>query len=158
MTDPKNMQLMYEADSKLRSILNSTDPDIGSFKSVGGKLIMYHGWADSFISPRNSIAYYESVRALQGGEKPTQDFLRLFMAPAMGHCGGGNGPNAFDALTVLENWVEKGQAPSSIAASHAGADRKVDRTRPLCVYPEVELYKGSGDINDAANFSCGNPK
>jgi feruloyl esterase len=158
MTDPKNMQLMYDADARLRSVLNSTDPDIGSFKSAGGKMIIYHGWSDSFIAPRNSIAYYESVVALQGGEKPTQDFLRLFMAPAMGHCGGGDGPNTFDSLAALENWVEKGQAPASITASHAAKDGKVDRTRPLCAYPQVEQYKGSGDINDAATFSCGNPK
>jgi feruloyl esterase len=158
MTNPGNMQLMYDADAKLKSVLNSTDPDIGSFKGAGGKLIMYHGWSDAFIAPRNSIAYYESVEALQGGEKPTQDFLRLFMAPAMMHCGGGNGPNTFDALTALENWVEKGQAPASITASHSGADGRVDRTRPLCVYPQVEIYKGSSDINDAASFVCGNPK
>jgi feruloyl esterase len=158
MTDPKNMQLMYDADARFRPILNSTDPDINSFKRAGGKLILYHGWADSFIAPRNSIAYYESVMAFQGGEGPTQDFLRLFMVPAMMHCGGGNGPNTFDALAALENWVENGQAPVSITASHAGSDGKVDRMRPLCVYPEVELYKGSGDINDAASFACGNPK
>jgi feruloyl esterase len=158
MTDPRNMRLMYDADAKLRSILNSTDPDIGSFKRAGGKLIMYHGWSDSFIAPRNSVAYYESVAALQGGEGQTRDFLRLFMVPAMLHCGGGNGPNTFDALAALENWVEKGQAPESIMASHAGPDGKADLTRPLCVYPEVEMYKGSGDINDAASFACGNPK
>ena len=119
---------------------------------------MYHGWSDQNISPRNSIAYYESVVAFQGGEKPTQDFLRLFMAPGMGHCGGGDGPNRFDGLNALENWVEKGEAPSSIAATHAGADGKVDRSRPLCVYPQVETYKGSGDINNAASFYCGPPR
>jgi len=158
MTDPGNMRLMYDADAKLRPILNSTDPDISSFKRAGGKLVMYHGWSDSFISPRNSIAYYESVQALQGGEKPTQDFLRLFMAPGMMHCAGGNGPNIFDALGALENWVEKGQAPALIIASHPGPGGKTDRTRPLCVYPQVEIYKGTGDINDAASFVCGNPK
>ncbi len=157
MADPRNMQLMYDADRKLGPVLNSTDPDIGAFKRAGGKLIMYHGWADSFIAPRNSIAYYKSVEALQGGEKPTQDFLRLFMAPAMMHCGGGNGPNNFDALGALEGWVERGQAPGSITASHSSRG-KVDRTRPLCPYPQVEIYKGSGDINDAASFFCGAPK
>lgn len=158
MTMPENMQLMYDADAGLRPVLNSTDPDIGSFKRAGGKLIMYHGWADAFIAPRNSIAYYESVVALQGGEQSTKDFLRLFMAPGMMHCGGGNGPNTFDALSALENWVEEGLPPASIAASHAGPDGRADRTRPLCAYPQVELYKGTGDINDAASFTCGNPK
>jgi feruloyl esterase len=158
MTDPRNMQLMYDADARLRPVLNSTDPDISSFKRAGGKLILYHGWVDSFIAPRNSIAYYESVSALQGGEKPTKDFFRLFMAPGMMHCGGGYGPNTFDALTALENWIEKEQPPASITASHAGPDGRTDRTRPLCAYPQVELYKGTGDINDAASFTCGNPK
>lgn len=157
MTDPKNMQVMIDADTKLRAVLNSTDPDIASFKNAGGRMIMYHGWSDSFIAPRNSIAYYEGVVALQG-EKQTREFLRLFMAPAMGHCGGGNGPNTFDSLAALENWVENGQAPDSITASHAGADGKVDRTRPLCVYPQVEQYKGTGDINDGTNFFCVNPR
>jgi len=72
----------------------------------------------------------------------------------MGHCGGGDGPNTFDALTALENWVEKNQAPASIPATHAGRDGKGDRSRPLCAYPQVEVYNGAGDINDAANFRC----
>jgi feruloyl esterase len=158
MTDSGNMQLMYDADVKMRPVLNSTDPDISSFKRTGGKLILYHGWSDSFIAPRNSIAYYESVSTLQGGEKPANDFFRLFMVPGMMHCGGGNGPNTFDTLKALENWVEKGQPPDSIIASHAGQDGKTDRTRPLCAYPQVEVYKGTGDINDAASFTCGDPK
>jgi feruloyl esterase len=155
MTAPKNMQLMYDADAKLRPVLNSTDADISSF-SRAGKLIMYHGWSDQNISPRNSVSYFENVVALQGTIARTQTFMRLFMAPGMGHCGGGVGPNTFDTLTALENWVEKGQAPESIIASHSTGG-VVDRTRPLCPYPQVEKYDGSGDINDAANFVCANP-
>lgn len=156
-TDPKNMAVLYSADVRLAPILNSTDPDLGTFKSAGGKLIMYHGWNDQNISPRNSIAYYQSVVDVMGGEKPTQDFLRLFMLPGMGHCSGGAGPNTFDSLAALEQWVEKGTAPVQILASHLTAGQ-VDRTRPLCVYPQVETYKGSGSIDDAANFSCASPK
>ena len=129
-----------------------------AFKALGGKLVMHHGWADQNIAPRNSINYYNSVIADQGSEAKTQEFMRLFMVPGMNHCSGGAGPNTFNALAVLEQWVEKGTAPTQIAASKVGADGKTLFTRPLCVLPQVETYKGSGDINDAANFACGNPK
>jgi feruloyl esterase len=93
---------------------------------------------------------------VMGSKAETQDFLRLFMAPGMNHCGGGNGPNTFDTLTPLTRWVENGTAPTQIIASHSTAG-VVDRTRPLCPYPQVAKYKGSGSIADAANFTCANP-
>lgn len=157
-TDPKTFQLLYDADAKLRGVLNSTDPDIGSFKNAGGKFILYHGWQDQNISPINSVNYYEGLVAMQGGIANTQTFARLFMMPGVGHCGAGEGaaPATADLLAAISNWVEKGQAPTSIPAAHATAG-KTDLTRPLCAYPQVETYKGSGDINDAANFSCGDP-
>ena len=86
-----------------------------------------------------------------GGYDKTQDFFRLFMAPGMGHCSGGPGPNSFDALSALENWVEKGVAPDQLIASTKG---KIDRSRPLCPYPAVARYTGKGSIDDAANFAC----
>jgi feruloyl esterase len=157
--DPKSFQVLYDADAKLRGVLNSTDPDIGSFKSAGGKFILYHGWEDQNISPINSVNYYESVVAMQGSVTNTVSFARLFMSPGMGHCGGGEGaaPATADLLAAISNWVEKGQAPESIPASHSTAG-KVDLTRPLCVYPQVETYKGSGDNKDAASFTCALPK
>ena len=82
--------------------------------------------------------------------------VRLFMVPGMGHCGGGEGPNEFDGLTALERWVEKGKAPDQIVASHLTSGR-VDRTRPLCPFPQVAKYKGTGNIDDAANFECKAP-
>ena len=91
-----------------------------------------------------------------GGYDKTRDFFRLFMAPGMGHCAGGPGPNQFDALTALEQWVEKGVAPDTLIASHS-TDGKVDRTRPLCPYPQVARYKGTGSIDEAANFTCAAP-
>ena len=118
---------------------------------------MWHGWADQNIAPRNSINYYNNVVAYQGSEAKAQEFVRLFMIPGMGHCSGGAGPDQFNALAALEQWVEKGTAPTQIAASKVAAGKTVF-TRPLCVYPQVETYKGSGDINDAANFSCALPK
>jgi feruloyl esterase len=90
------------------------------------------------------------------GATNTLDWLRLFMAPGMGHCRGGQGPNTFDAVGALEDWVENGNAPDQIIASHA-TDGKVDRTRPLCPYPQVARYKGTGSMDDAANFVCQMP-
>jgi feruloyl esterase len=117
---------------------------------------MYHGWADPGIAPGNSINYYESVVRAMGGEQQTSDFFRLFMAPGMGHCQGGAGPNTFDALGALEQWREHNTAPEKIIATHA-TNGKVDTTRPLCPYPQAAIYKGTGDTKDAANFVCGNP-
>jgi len=141
------------ADKLDNGLINATDPDLKKFKSHGGKLIMYHGWADALIPSENSIDYYESVTKAMGGAERTTDFLRLFMAPGMGHCFGGDGPSSFDSLTALEQWVENGKAPEEIVASHL-TNGKPDRTRPLCVYPKVAKYKGAGSTDDAANFSC----
>ena len=91
-----------------------------------------------------------------GGAKNTADSMRLFMVPGMGHCGGGEGPNKFNVVAALENWVEKDSAPENMIASHSTAG-KVDRTRPLCAYPQVAKYQGSGSIDDAANFACKMP-
>ena len=82
--------------------------------------------------------------------------MRLYMAPGMGHCGGGEGPNTFDMLAALEQWREQGKAPAEIVASQL-ADGKVDRTRPLCPFPQIAQYKGSGSIDEAGNFVCRNP-
>jgi feruloyl esterase len=82
--------------------------------------------------------------------------VRLFMAPGMGHCRGGEGPDTFDKVGALERWVEQGKAPDQLTASH-GIDGAVDRTRPLCAYPQVARHKGTGSIDDAANFVCKAP-
>jgi len=135
---------------------NATDPNLKSFVSRGGKLLMYHGWADQSIAPTATIKYYDSVVSAMGGPQSTANWLRLFMLPGMNHCGGGEGPNAFDAIGTLEQWVEKGKAPDQILASHR-TNGKVDRTRPLCPYPQVAKFKGSGSVDDATNFTCKAP-
>ena len=153
----KDFQILYDADARYAPILDATDPDLTAFKALGGKLILWHGWADQNIAPQNSINYYNSVVTDQGTEAATQEFMRLFLAPGMGHCSGGLGPNTFDTLAPLAQWVEKGTAPAQIIASHL-TNGVADRTRPLCVYPQVATYKGSGSSDEAANFECAAPK
>ncbi len=136
-------------------VLSATNPDLRPFFARGGKLIQYHGWTDQQVMPQNSINYYKSVVAAVGQAKADESY-RLYMAPGMNHCGGGDGPNTFDMLGALDVWREDGNAPDSILASHATAGR-VDRTRPLCPYPQVAKYKGSGSTDDAAIFACVRP-
>jgi hypothetical protein len=133
--------------------LNAMSTDYNAFTSRGGKLIMYTGLADPVVSPFDTIAYYDEVATAMGGLTATQSFYRFFPVPGMGHCGGGTGPNAFDMLSALEAWVEKGTAPDAIPASHA-TNGMVDRARPLCAYPAVARYKGDGSIDEASNFVC----
>jgi hypothetical protein len=135
-------------------LLNATDPDLTAFQHHGGKILMYFGWADPQLNPMMGVEYYEKVAEKMGSS--TSDFFRLFMVPGMFHCGGGVGTSVFDAATPLVNWVESGKAPAQIAASRV-LEGKVVRTRPLCVYPQVARYKGSGSIDDAGNFSCVKP-
>jgi len=130
---------------------DAKDPDLSKFKKRGGRLIMTYGWADTILQPLMGVNYYEAAVARNGADTP--EFFRLFMVPGMAHCGGGVGPDRNDAVTAVINWVEKGQAPSTIVASKV-VNNQVVRTRPLCAYPQVARYSGSGSIDDAANFKC----
>jgi Tannase and feruloyl esterase len=162
------------ADEKQARNLNATDPNLKAFAKRGGKLIIYHGWNDPAISAYNTIDYYNSVVAAMGA-KDTNSFVRLFMVPGMQHCFGGPGPNVFgqggpatpadpqhSIYSALEQWVEKGTAPERIVATKSSSDmapaQGVKMTRPLCAFPKVAQYKGSGDSNDEANFVCGEPR
>jgi len=144
------------ANQKTGDILNAIDPDLSKFKAGGGKLVLYHGWSDQVIFPQGSINYQQSVAdklAPGKGTAGVQDFFRLFMVPGMTHCRGGTGTDQFDAQSAVEAWVEKGTAPTSMAARRV-ENGTVTRTRPLCPFPQVAKYDGSGDTNDAANFTC----
>lgn len=146
---------------------NADSPDLRAFAARGGKLIMYHGWSDAALPPLGAINYYEAVKAGLGKTR-SDSFLRLFMVPGMQHCGGGPGPNSFgqagehsdprhDVQEALEQWVEKGAAPDQIIATkYNGNDHTqgVQMTRPLCPFPQVARYQGTGGVNDAANFTC----
>ena len=134
--------------------LNAVSPDLAAFKARGGKLLQYHGWNDQLISAENSVNYYSSVLGRMGSKE--DDWYRLFMVPGMMHCGGGPGPNQFNAMGALERWRESGVAPDQITAHHVENNR-VTMTRPLCPYPQVATYKGTGSTNDDANFACKAP-
>jgi len=145
---------IVRADEVGGNTIDALDANLKPFIDRGGKLIQYHGWSDPQISPANSTQYY--TRALEASGPKTRDSYRLFMAPGMGHCAGGEGPNTFDMMPALEQWVELGKAPDQIPASHSTSG-KVDRTRPLCPYPQVATYKGAGSIDEAASFACKAP-
>ncbi|MBM3818356.1 MAG: tannase/feruloyl esterase family alpha/beta hydrolase [Acidimicrobiia bacterium] len=133
-------------------VLVASSTDLRPFTSRGGKLLIYHGWEDQNIPPRGSISYYEGVVKTMGRDA-TNAAVRLYMVPGMGHCGGGDGPNTFDMVGALDEWRDQGRAPAAIVASKS-ENGKVVRTRPLCPYPQVARYKGTGSIDSAENFSC----
>lgn len=153
------------ADKKTAGILNANDPDLSRFKAHGGKLILYHGWSDAAIAPTATVHYYQQIIAKMGTAQ-TNEFVRLFMVPGLQHCSGGTGPDRFgqdqvatgdpqhDIGSALEQWVQGGPPPSQIIAAKIGNDGKLIRTRPICAYPAVARYKGSGSTEAAENFTC----
>ena len=154
-----------EALDRALSGNNATEANLTSFKNRDGKLIIEHGWSDGTTSPLATVNYYRRVVSAMG-EKATGDFLRLYMVPGVHHCGGGPGPNgpapnSFGGpmTRALQHWVETGTAPGPIVATKyriEGDPRSgVARTRPLCSYPQVPVYKGTGSIDEASNFFCG---
>lgn len=162
-------EAVADADTKFAGVLNATNTNLKPFEAHGGKLIIYHGWDDAAISAQNSINYYEGVRKTMGAAQ-AEAFLRLYMVPGMQHCAGGPGADVFGQAGIapvmdaehniylaLEQWVEKGTAPGNIIASRTAGSAPgagVTETRPLCAYPQVAKYKGSGETKDAANFVC----
>ncbi len=164
---------LQRSQEKLAPILNATDPDLGRFKARGGKLILYHGWIDPAISPLNTVRYYNEVASKMGGQA-TEQFVRLYMVPGMQHCAGGPGPfifgqlgigkahdSAHNAAVALERWVENSQAPREIIATKLRDDSDSSKgilmTRPLCPYPQIAQYAGSGDLSSAGSYKCSNP-
>ena len=156
--DPDYDWHKFNLDSDLaladKSGIDTHIVDLTPFKKHGGKLLLYHGWADQAIPPGNTVNFYNNVLAKMGPKQ--DDWMRLFMVPGMLHCTGGPGTDQFNKMAVLERWRESNEAPQQIVAAHV-TNGQVDMTRPLCPYPEVAVYKGVGSKNDAANFSCKAP-
>jgi feruloyl esterase len=151
-------------ESALSFMLPPNPTNLGTLKNRGAKMMVYHGTADPIFSSDDTTAWYDGLRAANGGD--ASNFARFYRVPGMNHCAGGPAADQFDMLTPLVNWVERGQAPDSVTASVRGAGNaggvnadvpanwSAGRTRPLCPYPKAAKYKGSGNIEDAASFSC----
>ena len=151
--DPKTLNFdsdVERASKGANLVFDATNADISRFTKRGGKLIMYQGWAEPGIPPGNLVKYLGQIQQKTSGAK---DSVRVFMVPGMGHCGGGNGTSTFDMVAALDGWRDGGKAPEQINASRV-REGKVDRTRPLCAWPTVAKYTGTGSIDDAASFVC----
>lgn len=164
--DPQRMAFtaaMYNAATFNPATGSIDTSDASAFRQAGGKLIIYHGWADSLVTPQLTVDFYEALAAKNGGLAATRDFARLFMVPGMDHCGiqtegPGIADTGLDALTALERWVEGGQAPTElIATKKAPTGDQTLWQRPVCAYPSVARYSGTGNPNDAASYACGDP-
>lgn len=134
------------------------EPDLSAYKASGGKLILYHGFADPTVSALNTLDYYARAADRAGGMESLKSFARLYLIPGMFHCRGGDAPNTFDMLEQMVRWVEKGEPPERIVLTQLSADGKPARTRPSFPYPAVPRYIGHGDVNDEANFISVSPK
>jgi len=142
-----------DSQKKFHDVIGTDDPTLEAFRKHGGKMIIWHGEADPLIFPRGTINYYERVLAANGGSKRVDNFARLFMAPGVGHCGGGDGPNPVGLFDAVVKWVEKGAAPATVQATRKRPDGTA-LTRPLCPYPATAKWTGTGSTDDAANFTC----
>ena len=166
---------MPKVDEELGPALNGvTRGDLSRFRARGGKMVIYQGWADTLVAPAQTLAFYNELGKKFGGTQKEQEFARLFMAPGVMHCGGGDGPSAFnsasggagkppsdkpeeDIFAAMIHWVEDAVAPTQVVATKYvdGTPAKgIAMKRPLCAYPQKPWYKGSGDTNDASNFTC----
>ena len=154
--DPATFNAATDIERTLRAdrndVLNSSSTDLKAFFDRGGKLLMYHGWSDTQVTPLNSINYFQKVVSRFGAQAAGSS-IQLYMVPGMNHCNGGAGPDIFNKVGALEHWMETGTAPEKIVATHF-TDGTIDRTRPLCTFGNVAKWTGSGSSDDAWNFSC----
>ena len=146
-------QYWDQSMEEFSDVLATDNPDLTRFRDRGGKILLWHGWSDQLIYPEGTIDYYQRVQNRMGGAEKTAEFARLFLAPGVAHCAGGPGPQPDGQFDAVVRWVEEGKAPDTVmAVKRAGAT--VTRTRPLCQFPLVAKYKGSGSTDEAANFTC----
>jgi feruloyl esterase len=143
-----------DIEKRLGPIIDNTNPDLSAFKQSGGKLLVYQSWNETWIPPRMITEYHDKVQKTMGGKRETDDFFRLFMVPDHNGCPGN--PKTFNVLEALQKWREQDIAPDYVEASYGNSDQ-IYKTRPVCAYPNVAIYRGEGDINKAENFYCGEP-
>lgn len=153
LTYPKFEAYFDQAVSMYNDVLGADNPDLSGFRSAGGKLLLWHGEADFGVPFQGTVDYYNQVRE-KLGPGHTQQFVRLFLAPGVGHCGGGAGPQLTDPLSTLVDWVEHGNAPRTLDSARTGPDGKVTATRPVCLYPTVAKWTGAGDSVDGSTYRC----
>jgi hypothetical protein len=146
-------RLFEQSAEQFGLVIGTDNPDLSAFRNRGGKAIVWHGWSDQLISAHGTIHYYDRVVEAMGGPDASGEFIRLFMAPGVAHCAGGNGPTPSGQLEALLDWVEAGEAPATLPATLRQGGELV-RTRPLCPFPQVARYTGSGSTDEAGNFVC----
>lgn len=147
MTIDVDQEALHASDS----LVEPASTNLTTFSGNGGKLIFFHGDSDPWFSPLDTLDYYRSLEAANGGADEVENWSRLFLVPGMSHCGGGPSLDHFDMLTAVVNWVEKGVAPESVIATGRAFP---GRSRPLCAFPKHAQYMGHGNTEDASNFSC----
>jgi hypothetical protein len=144
----KDLAASYKAGS---DILDAPSSGLAPFFKKGGKLLLSHGWSDGLIPARNTADFYKSIIAKMDPKKAA-DSIRLFMLPGVGHCGGGDAPNVADMLSAIDQWVETGKAPDRIIATNPPNQKSM--SRPICPYPQIAKYMGTGSTDEAENFEC----
>lgn len=147
-------QLWDQSVEQFSAVVATDNAELSRFRERGGRILMWHGQSDPLIYPGGSIDYYKRVVQQMGGAARTAEFLRFFLAPGVGHCGGGAGPAPTGQLAAVINWVESGKAPETLTAVRRDQSGAAVRSRPLCQYPLVARHKGQGSTDAASNFEC----
>ena len=155
LTYPQFDQLFNQSVREFSSTIATDNPDLSAFRDDGGKILIWHGLADQLIFPQGTINYYQRVQQAMGGQAATDSFARLFLAPGAQHCASAVGPAPADPLKAVVNWVQHGHAPASILATVTDPTTNVvTLSRPLCLYPQMDYYKGHGNTSKASSFAC----
>jgi hypothetical protein len=154
LTPASYEQYFDQSVEEFSAVLATDNPDLSAFRDRGGKVVLWHGWSDQLIYPEGTIDYYQRVQKQMGGAENTAKFARLFLAPGVGHCAGGPGPQPAGQFDAVVKWVEDGIVPETLNAVRRDGSGAVVRSRPLCRFPMVAKYKGTGSTDEASNFTC----